>query len=148
MNPIEKPWKYSGPTLTATELVAEAVAWFDGHPERVAYDVESDQCRYRTDNGRRCAIGRWLLNYEETMEGLSLDTLLERYGSQALHPAVRHLPLELLRPLQYWHDLLQNSGVPPDVRDAARDSLVWRAAVLDRRTEEQGQMFAAVPGAD
>lgn len=115
--PIEKPLEYDGPPLTAVQFIEDTVAWFDGHPERLS--VDEGQCCYRTDDGRSCAIGRWLVDYKGQMEGSTIHSVIEACGPRVLHPAIRHLPLHVLTRAQSLHDML---GIG-DIREVFEDRL-------------------------
>jgi hypothetical protein len=69
-------------------------------------------CYYRTESGRRCAVGMWIsdADYHPVMEGKTVDTLIEASECKSEDFAVKvpgwfreHLPL--LRDLQKAHDL-------------------------------------------
>lgn len=44
--------------MTEEEIVTETVLFYAEDPKRRAFDEASGKCRYRTEDGRKCAVGR------------------------------------------------------------------------------------------
>jgi hypothetical protein len=89
--------------VTALEVVQETLEFYKDHPERTAIS-EDGEYRYRTDDGRKCPLGRYLVSYEPEMEGQTARRLFQSYGRKVLDPKVGHLPCTLFSQLQRWHD--------------------------------------------
>lgn len=93
---------------TDTELFKETVEWFAGRPERRATTPEG-RCRYRTEDGRRCAVGQLIpkRKYRTEFEGCNIQMKDEEPHStqKALLAALpKGINLNLLYWLQQWHD--------------------------------------------
>jgi hypothetical protein len=118
--------------MTASEFVLDTLAFYEGHPERLALDQKGCSCLYRTEDGRKCAIGRWLVKYDGAMEWHPVAEVLNRHGREILDLRVRDLPLKLFQAAQDWHDCL---GMEPDLVQDARNRLL-QAAGLRPPSEE------------
>ncbi len=58
------------------DLLDETVKYYEEDPNRraVAKDTNGDTiCRYRTEDGRKCAVGRCLETYDASIESWSAD---------------------------------------------------------------------------
>lgn len=93
---------------TDTELFKETVEAYAGRPERRATTPEG-RCRYRTEDGRRCAVGRLIpkRKYRTEFEGTSIS--MEHKEPLPVQKALlaalpKGINRNLLRRLQRWHD--------------------------------------------
>lgn len=91
-------------TMTAQEVFDTAVTGVinQGGP---ALAMATRSCRFRGDNGRKCAVG-WLISdedYDPRMESFTFPTLLEAYP-ETLRDLVPHQ--KLLKELQLSHDAM------------------------------------------
>lgn len=86
----------------------------EGNPQSMGADGVT--CRYRGENGARCAVGLFIPDseYSESLEGCSLDLI------EPLPPSLEALGMrDLLRAMQWAHD---GSGpIALALRKVARD---------------------------
>lgn len=75
--------------------------------------VQYDQCVYQTKDGRRCALGMWILADRIHVADVALGSVgslvsaAHRAGltlDEILHPSVRGLPIPFWRKIQNLHD--------------------------------------------
>ena len=101
--------------MTKLELLEDTVKYYSIDTSRravVKLESGATACRYTTDDGQHCAVGRWLQpNYKNTKwvdnEGCSADDLLKDswYEVDDLFiEGVRHIPAWFWMDLQQLHD--------------------------------------------
>lgn len=96
--------------MTKKEFLDDMVAFYSVDPidrRAVNYDV----CKYKTTDGKKCAIGRWILdeNYDKDFEGNGIQSwkTYESTGKtilQSLPEEIQLLGDEFLRDVQNLHD--------------------------------------------
>lgn len=97
--------------MTHREFWQDTFEFYDGHPERRAFG-EDETCLYLTDDGRKCAIGRFIPDGHAAQRetDVSVASLFD------LHPELRHLPafrgleIDFLALVQGWHDTDCSAG--------------------------------------
>jgi hypothetical protein len=99
--------------LRAHEVVAETIAFYRDSPHLRA--IDNLRCSYLMPDGRRCAVGRCVL--DSKAEKLKRSWPYVRMADMQvpdkerdllLKPEYRGLPMEMWSRLQYWHDSLMN----------------------------------------
>jgi hypothetical protein len=77
---------------------------------KCAYDKVSGLCLYLTDDGRKCAVGRWLKKGEWQEIAASALTLFELYGFDILLKPARDMNFTdtKWKRIQSYHDKLVN----------------------------------------
>ncbi len=89
--------------MTRKEFLDDMVAFYSEDVNRRA--VESGACCYRTRDGRKCAIGRYILDelYNDSIEGK--NALHCNFSSNGMLPlSITSLGIYFLRQVQALHD--------------------------------------------
>lgn len=88
--------------MNHSEFLEDTVAFYSADTSRRAVDDNSISCRYRTNDGRKCAIGRFISdeNYDESIEGCEITLLDNEY----LPDWMRKLNKDFLTSMQNFHD--------------------------------------------
>ncbi len=89
------------------ELFWETINYYRADPENRKATNTNDKCLYRTNDGRKCAIGRLcddktLEIYEKEMVGSIFSMTRSQYN--LIPHKYRRLGKEFLKDLQSWHD--------------------------------------------
>ncbi len=113
-------------------VVDEAIEWYVGHPEHYAFDEFEGVCAYRTTDGKKCAVGRWVapcfMDQVAEMNSAPADEVLSKYP-ECLQPQVSGLNTFFWNALQSAHDAaaLDEHNYPDDDRN-------WSAARFEQLT--------------
>jgi hypothetical protein len=101
--------------LRCYEVVAETIAFYRDSPHLRAADEFT--CYYLMPDGRRCALGRCVLDsvapkLTHSWNGVRMDgvEVPESERDLLLKPEYRGLPMEMWGSLQDWHDQPSNWG--------------------------------------
>ena len=105
--------------MTTSEMVNETVDFYLQHPEERAYNDLMGTCLYKTEDGRKCAVGRMLDEEKLALHQLSTQRLdewgdinevcynLEDLGlslNDILKEEYQDAQVEVLNDLQNFHD--------------------------------------------
>lgn len=93
--------------LTPEEIITDTVNYYEADPSRRAVDEESS-CAYLAEDGRKCAVGRYLLDGPWQHSAANALGLVRDYDTNCLVPEVRHIPVDLWQQLQTYHDRWQS----------------------------------------
>lgn len=90
---------------TYTSIIEEVAQFYSEDPSRRAKD-DAGICCYLTDDGRKCAVGRYLSDPEKFRHArCNAENLLLNASIQALMPEVQHLKdTDFWQRLQRFHD--------------------------------------------
>ena len=90
--------------MTAMQLVRETLMAYIKWPTKLR-GKQLGICRYITDDGRKCAVGRCMLNPREHACAATVTSLSYRYNfDDLLKPEYRGFPIQLWEELQTFHD--------------------------------------------
>lgn len=90
--------------MTKAEIITDTVTYYEEDPSRRAY---SDQLgyQYQTEDGRRCAIGRYLANPGDITNMRTVAHILKSRDFHLFRKDVRqHTEWEFWQNLQLYHD--------------------------------------------
>lgn len=137
--------------MTANEIIIETLQYYLEDPSRraVSTPAEAGKCKYLTEDGRRCAVGRCLVS---NLEGVDLTTLItDVHGLNAelqdvllgglegaLKPEYRGHSIKLWTMLQQMHDdyaLWRQEGPSGGYRALAKWLLVRAESAYDKAVE-------------
>lgn len=94
---------------TKLEIINETVAFYSEDVKRRAVN-EGGSCEYRTEDGRKCAVGRVLLprHYQVSLEGETASDILRGRGDSILFLEYRGHSHGFWDALQHFHDRHQH----------------------------------------
>ena len=100
---------------TKKEILEEAFEYYAADPSRRATNAEGS-CRYLMEDGRKCAVGRCLIEGKKICYGgLPKDPIFAEVQAQqiddldsCLLPEYRGHGVDFWQELQYWHDYCGN----------------------------------------
>lgn len=98
--------------MTEEELVFDTIKYYQNNPRGIETE-RGGALKYRTDDGKMCAVGRWVdwdlvkeegLSLSEINDSGSLDGDSKHMILSLLKKEMVHIPLDLWCDLQHYHD--------------------------------------------
>lgn len=96
--------------MTQKELALDTFKYYNDNPLRRGIS-KTGSCLYKTSEGNKCAVGRWLIEDNNILEFRGSVIRLSEYLnvrkgglSQFLKEEVKDIPPSLWGELQAWHD--------------------------------------------
>lgn len=103
---------------TPLELIMETVEAYKGNSNRA---IEGGQCKYLTEDGRKCAVGRCMNDGPWQMLNVTF-ILLDVKFEECIKPEYHDIPIDLFYSLQEFHDDFYNKFfMENDVTDIGKD---------------------------
>lgn len=90
----------------AAKVITDTVQFYEEDPSRRAV-LPGGGCKYLTTEGRKCAVGRYMLPGRWQKSCMGVASLMEGHDGPldiVLQPEVRGLPWRLWYTLQHYHD--------------------------------------------
>ena len=97
---------------TKEQFVTETLIGYVQDPTTCSIS-ENGRCQYQTKDGRKCAFGKYLKEYEEEYEDQSADNLLFQYSASKLltpEAAEQNLSSKEWMTIQFFHDRVAKHG--------------------------------------
>ncbi|NJL78552.1 MAG: hypothetical protein HC917_06335 [Richelia sp. SM2_1_7] len=91
------------------QFILDTLLPYKLNPETCARDKTG--CSYKMDDGRRCAVGKWLKDEYTSYHG-SISKLLEDYKTTlnevlVKEAVIQDIPLEVWKKMQLYHDKIE-----------------------------------------